>query len=985
MKTTLLSILITIFSTLSILAQKGAVQGVLINKNKEFLPGATVRIANSNLGMVTDLDGRFFIKDIPLGEHTLVVTYLGYKDFSQSIKLDTKETLDLGDLLLEEDGTTIGEVVVESRLERSSEFKAINLMKTSGSYVTVISSETMDKLPDRNIAEIVRRAAGVAMQRNYGEGSLINLRGTPVDWTSVMLNGDRLPTADEDDPRRVFQFEVLPSELLDYVSINRTITPDLEGDNIGGVVNFSTRSAVDKNTVKFSAGVGYSAMARKPLGSGSLLLGYRSKDKRFGIVANASYFGRNWSEHAYELEYESPFNHGISELKLKRYSGFRQTLGFNIAMEYKPNERFTIDIKGILGDNTNDKYQTRTNYNWSEGSGSRVRLHNQHGILRRTFLGANVNMAYKFSTQLSTKLHLASYDNSFRYGNVPYSDGDPRNGYFSVTYISPLLQYYDRDYIDLFGNPANANDPDAFLTKLIGGDNPYGRGDDYRNVQPHYGNFVDSSALTTSDFTFYQAASELNKTHEQDPIVVQNDWTYRVSSQLKLVAGFKYRYKKGSRELSIHRWQVDFQNFPTTPRPLTNAQTYNSDPNDDFLSSYGTPYSGTFQPFLTHDYLNNFVQNLGDTLRNIPMDKLNQEYVLWAGSKYYYHETVVAGYIMADGKIGDKLAFVGGIRLENTKLWQQSDTLDTQVTLDTASSTYYYKPLARYSKQSNLAILPSANFTYTPTPLDNIRFAISRTFHRPNFAETKPGFASITYEDLDFTFGNARLRPTYSLNFDLAWEHFWGNKGMVSIGGYYKYVTDHIFLKTTEEYDPIQDIGFKRYDNAGNSYVLGAEFTINRQLDFLPGVLGGLGINANIAFSLSRMSVPGRPSSQAMSGQTPLLYNFGLFYEKYGIMSRIALNYTGPFLKELNLAAIIPIGGTVPELVHKDTDFDLFQGDFYSLDLSVGYRFDKHASIFVEASNLLDYPSVDYIGKRERPHRTGFYKPRAQLVFRYTL
>jgi len=614
-----------------------------------------------------------------------------------------------------------------------------------------------------------------------------------------------------------------------------------------------------------------------------------------------------------------------------------------------------------------------------------VRLHNLHGLLVSRFLGANLNMNYRIHDRLQTKVKLASYDNKFQYGQVPYSNDDPRNGYFSVVYISPLLQYYDRDFIDLYGNAADANAPDAFLTELIGKDNPYGRGDDYRNVQPKYGKFVDGSPLTPADFSFYQAISELNTTHEQDPIVVQNDWYYTLNNKVKLISGLKYRYKIGSRALSIHKWQVDFQNFPTTPRLLTQAQTQYPDAHNDFLSEYGNRYEGTFMPFLTHDQLNNFIQPLGDTLRNIPMNKLNQEYVLWAGSKYEYEEQAAAAYLMTEAKMGKHLLLVGGIRFENTRLVEHSDTLSPEAILDVESSTYYYPPLPRTTNQTYLAVLPSVNLTWSPKPFDNYRLAVSRTFHRPNFAETKPGFANITYEDLDFTFGNAQLKPTYSLNFDLAWEHFWGHKGMVSIGTYYKYVTDHIFLKTTEEYDPIQDIGFKRYVNAESSYVLGLECTLNRRLDFLTGIWNGFGVNANLAWSLSRMEVPGRPSSQAMSGQTPLLYNFGLFYEKYGLTTRIALNYTGAFLKELNLASIVPIGGTKPELVHKNTDFDLYEAEYYALDLSIGYRFNKHLALFIEASNLLNSPSAEYIGVRERPHRTGFYRQRGQLVAKYTL
>jgi TonB-dependent receptor len=976
-------ILLCCFLSFASQAQQSGVRGIVRNSANDVLPGASLRFDALKMRTVTELDGRFLLTGLKPGPQQLVISCLGFADLVQTVEVPTQGVLDLGILVLQDNASTIGGVTISGKLSQGSEFKANNLMKTSNSYLTVISAETMEKLPDRNIAEIVRRSAGVAMQRSYGEGSIINLRGTPVDWTSVTLNGDRLPVADENDPRRVFQFEVMPSDLLSYVTINRTITPDLEGDNIGGVVNFLNRSSVDRNTVKLSMGLGYSALAGKPIGSSSALLGFVNKKKTWSGVVNGSYFGRNWAEHAYELEYESPYNHGISELKLKQYDGFRQTTGLNAAIEFKPNNKLTVGAVFIMGLNENDKYQYRTNYNWSEGSGSRVRLYNLHGKLMSRFLGANLNLNYRINDRLQTKVKLASYDNQFKYGQVPYAQNDPRNGYFSVVYISPLLQYYDRDFINLYGKPADANDPDAFLTKLIGKDNPYGRGDDYRNVQPKYGKFVDGSALKPTDFSFYQAVSELNKTHEQDPIVLQNDWNYTLNSRIKLIGGFKYRYKMGSRELSVHTWQVDFQKYSTKPRLLTQFQTHYPDSKNNFLAELGTPYSGTFMPFLTHDQLNNFLQPLGDTLRNIPMNKLNQEYVLWAGSKYYYTERAAAAYLMTEAKIGKQISLVGGVRFEHTRLYETSDTLSPIAILDTASSTYYYPPLVRHTDQSYLAILPSLNLTWSPRPFDNVRFAVSRTFHRPNFAETKPGFANITYEDLDFTFGNSKLKPTYSLNFDVAWEHFWGNKGMISIGTYYKYVTDHIFLKTTEEYDPIQDIGFKRYVNAATSYVLGMEFTINRRFDFLPGFLGGFGVNSNLALSLSRMQVPGRPKGQAMSGQTPLLYNLGLFYEKYDIVARVALNYIGPFLKELNLAAVVPLGGTKPELVHKGTDFDLYQAAYYSLDMSVGYRFNPHFSLFFEASNLLDAPSADYIGVRERPHRTGYYRQRGQLVAKY--
>jgi TonB-dependent receptor len=212
------------------------------------------------------------------------------------------------------------------------------------------------------------------------------------------------------------------------------------------------------------------------------------------------------------------------------------------------------------------------------------------------------------------------------------------------------------------------------------------------------------------------------------------------------------------------------------------------------------------------------------------------------------------------------------------------------------------------------------------------------------------------------------------------YEYYWGNKGMFSLGTYYKFITDHIFATAQSDFDARTGIVFKSFSNAGKSWVWGAEINIQRKFDFIPKWGSGFGVSANATYSISRMQVPGRDAKQAMAEQTPLLFNVALFYEKYGINTRLALNYTGAYLKELNLASVKGIG-----LLHKNTDFDIFQGDNYSLDFQCSYDFLDHFSVYVEFNNLLDWPFTEYRGKKERPLRTEFYRQRGQVGFKYEL
>jgi TonB-dependent receptor len=251
---------------------------------------------------------------------------------------------------------------------------------------------------------------------------------------------------------------------------------------------------------------------------------------------------------------------------------------------------------------------------------------------------------------------------------------------------------------------------------------------------------------------------------------------------------------------------------------------------------------------------------------------------------------------------------------------------------------------------------------------------------RPNFEQTKPGAPVIKYNELVNIFGNPNLQPAYAYNYDLCYEHFWAGKGMWSVGTYYKDVYNHIFGVNTSDFDPETGITIKRYQNADRAKVYGVEATFIRKFDFLPGFFNGFGINANATLSDSRMRVPGRPSAQKMTEQTPLLYNVAIIYEKNGFNSRLAINYVGKHLKDLNLSSLVGGG-----LLHTDTDYDVFMNRYYNLDFQFSYTFNKYYTFYAEANNMLNYPERKYIGKEWRALRTEYYRTRVQIGFRIDL
>ena len=151
--------------------------------------------------------------------------------------------------------------------------------------------------------------------------------------------------------------------------------------------------------------------------------------------------------------------------------------------------------------------------------------------------------------------------------------------------------------------------------------------------------------------------------------------------------------------------------------------------------------------------------------------------------------------------------------------------------------------------------------------------------------------------------------------------------------------------------------------NASDAWLLGFEIGLQKRLDFLPGFLSGFGVEANYTFTDSEVQVPGRDVKQPLFGQSKNIYNASLFYEKYGLSARIAANFKGSYLDELQ--------GSGPEQ-------DRYYDDNLNLDFSASYNISKKIRIFMEVNNLLNEPLRYYHGDTNRPEQTEWYSLRGQ-------
>jgi outer membrane cobalamin receptor len=966
----LLSLQTLLFSL--VFSQKmGTISGI-VSDSIQTLPNIEVQLLPENLIQKSNSYGVFLFSNLRSGEHQLSIQAKGFQAIMIHIFVSEDSPIFLDTIRLVRTKLE-GEIIVRQNAQKDT--PEIRKTKNTISVVAIKAKKTLDKLPNKNAADLASRMPSVMLFRSKGESNMVSLRGTPIDWTSVLVDGDRLPVACEDNTTRSLEFEAFPSDFVNEVVEVRSITPDFEADNIGGSLNFLTLTPQYKKLMHLDVSIGANFKGIKPSGDMNFMYNNTTKNKKWAYLINGTYYGRGYESEAIKTIFGSNFNHGLNRLELRRYEGFRSTEGGQFTIIYKLSDQFSFKLNSFIGRMVDDKNMDKISFNWFEDNGQRVRLQNCKAKLIRQIQGAAFNMEFIPNKKISSTFRMAMYRNEFKNGPVPHAKNDPRNGFFICEFMSPELHFNDLVLVDLYGQPYSPSSPDYALLKLIGADNPFGTGDDPNRVYPHF-----DADLKNTDFQFTQCYTEINRTMEFDPIVLRNDWEFSINNQLTFQFGAKYRYKEGMRSLSKHDWFQDFTNGNSNPIYMQELATFpfNSG-NQSFMSHpLGETYSAFNYGFLTDEQLTQFLTDYDSRLREVAMNPLNFEFNQWVGSNYSYSEHQSSFYTMLT-YASDKIAVLSGIRLEHTYLTESSDTLTNMIAFDSLSGTYYNVPETRTIRRGYFGILPSVNLNYYLSQHSTLKLAVSRTMHRPNFEETKPGHAVIRYNEMEYTFGNPLLNPAYSLNFDAFYEHYSGNQGIFTLGFYYKNIQDHIYTLSALNTDPISGVTMRKYGNAKRAWVAGVEMLFDQKFDFLQKFWSHFGIRSNATLSLSRMQIDGRPKSQEMTKQTPILYSINLYYEDKNFDVNAALLYTGRYVSELNLTYL---NG---ELLHKNNQFDTYINPNYSLEFSSSYALSAHWRLEVQFTNLLNFAERKSRGDAWRASYVEYYGIRGQIALHWDL
>src|SRR6202158_2468194 len=114
---------------------------------------------------------------------------------------------------------------------------------TADNIVQVLPAEVIVSLPNTNIADAVGRLPSVSLERDEGEGKYVQIRGTDPRLSNVTINGVNVPPP-EGGVRNV-KLDVIPSDLVASIEVNKTLSAKQDGDAIGGGGKLGGKDAGD--------------------------------------------------------------------------------------------------------------------------------------------------------------------------------------------------------------------------------------------------------------------------------------------------------------------------------------------------------------------------------------------------------------------------------------------------------------------------------------------------------------------------------------------------------------------------------------------------------------------------------------------------------------------------------------------------------------------------------------------------------------------
>lgn len=916
--------------------ETGGLQGVVTDaESRDFLNGAIVAIAGTDLQTGTDRTGTYRFAAVPPGSHTISVSYLGREPATATITVAAGART-TRDFALSAGVVLLDAVKVESIREGQS--RAVNQQRTSSTISNIISSDAIGNLPDNTIAEALTRLPGVSVVVEGGQAAYASVRGAEAKLNSVTLDGQRITAtpsgngldASNSGDTRAVDLSLIPSELVGSIELTKALLPDKDSDSLGGAINLVTRSAYDLKDRSLNGKFEFLNNEFGNRNGGSAAISYSDvldRARTFGVSATLNYRKvDSWQDDTEILYYlandaavsaiAAVGDEGIGEYDVRSRPQSRTTKGGTLNFDWKISDRTDLHLRTMYNTShlEETRYRTRMRglLRWNATSTAKLATGAEARVTRRLEDVTRDQDILRLGFEGNTRLNFGELNYGLTYGSSAF-DGDRVRTTFEFG-NSTIRRTYDWTV-----NRADPRFPRVSIVLRSNGENGLLRPQDMSLVQYriNYSDEKDTDWVGNLDYTFEQKVGQQPVKWKTGAKLRTKDRTSRpvlfdrnVVSGTVLESDFPVQTTRGNRILGTVPTLGTFANLAAVSA---------------FVSANPA----------------RFAQTLGSE------DLQTQTKV------YDASEDISAAYAMGSTKFG-KFEAVAGVRYEGT---------ETKYTWLTAPGG------PRSGGADYGGLFPSAVLNYRHNRNLVIRLAATRTLARPDYADLVPfesvqdpesGTTEETPPSLIPVFrGNPNLKAQHSMNYDLSFEWYLAPAGVFSVSVFLKDVSSFIYRGQTLETVGTQNYVVLQQRNGATQDIKGLEISWQQSFTRLPSPLDGFGINANATFfdgqskfnlinprTLGRMQV----TEDFIPNQAKRVYNAQLYWEKYGFSARVAVNFTDEYVRD--------VGGIVDNVINDPAT---------RWDAAANYRLTRNFTLYVEGKNLTNEDKTWYNGRPARP------------------
>ena len=922
-------------------------QGTIVGRVTEAangapLPGANVVVEGTTIGASTNNDGRFRLRDVPTGPQTLLVSFVGFEPVEVTLTIDAGATVEKN-FALQSQTLQSGEVVVTGI--RRSQSRAISQKRQALNVVDVLSANDIGSIPDRNVAEAVQRLPGIVLRNDRTEGRFVSIRGSAAALNNVTLNGNSMAST---AGSRATALDLLPADMVSNIEVVKAVTPDMDGNAIGGSIDISTLTAFDRDG-SFVVGSA-SALRHDQQFSGlrdktfpfraSVTAGAQlGADNQFGVLVSASGSRRDFKSSGqtaggwdFAQETGLPTTNIPLSQEQRVESNRRSRLALNGSFDWRLSRQTSVYVRPYYTYTDEDKLDTETEYNIGALDPENVDLTRSGARFPLGFAESDLEQRDEEESLWGASAGFEhDFENSVAWSaNATYSRGVLDRTRSTSEFITGLSE-----------RASGVADMSSFLFDFYPEDPSWlGDGSNYVN------NRMEVAYKENRENT-YSVKTDIRIPFATRGLTVKTGGKFERRDKSVEYARLEFDYEgDGSLTLadyttpSIRTAQIGHSIFP-----LADTEAFV----DDFINnicdlSVENPFSGDRS---CQNPNTPFVLNESETAEQDVENDSNNE------------ENIYAGYAMGTVRFGPVTA-LAGVRVEHTSTSSTRFQLLAEEGLETTTQTF---------ENTYTDVLPSVHLTYNVSDDLKLRGAWSNTIGRPDYGDLS-SFSDVQIGRGDLgglvavvSEGNPDLEPYRAMNVDLTAEYYFQNGGLAAVSGFYKGIDNPIYRFTSTEQNVQDPFGDGRaFDrvirtqerNADPGTILGLEVTYQQPFTFLPAPFDGLGLNSNLTVTDSEVEVPSRPGEDfSFFEQADLTYNIIPYFQKQGFEARVAFNYRGDYLRGVSNTSLL----------------DPYVDDRTTVDVTARYQFVgllAQPTLMVQVNNATNEPEVSYTGREDR-------------------